>query len=748
MAIHPLLSPAEPEEDPFAGINPGVIDFPDKKTPLEDTYHQTLDIEPDHAARVLDLSGKLNQPPAFIDQNMDAAKTAASVPSSQYFADITKKYPMTAQHLSEPGTMAAAKDDIDNLTETENQVKEYGFAASMWRSLNSGLSRLNANVARVPAVAYDIAALPQNLIAKAIGKSDYQVGSPEWLMDNPIAKYYDDASAAFKTPDMDKSIIGQIGEGDYAGAGRTLAAQFVANAPNQVFLLAAALSGYGGAGLVAAGATQGASVNKTARDAGAEPAAGALDSLYQGIFEAAFERMGTLGVLKSWETQITRSFGRDSARKVFKDFSKSITYSFAAEGNEEFWTQVAQDFSDFATGVNPNAMKGTLARAVDAGILGGVSGVGLTAPAGTGSGFVRLAESRRTEQAQKAYLAMGKGAEASKLRERLPAAHRAFVDSVTRGTPIETISIPADKFDTYFQSKQIDSAVMAEELEVSDQWPAARETGADVVIPLSVWAEKMVGTEHYEALKDDIRFHPEDQTANEQRESADLIEKQVFEEADQAAKENPKSQESRDFIYNDLKAQIQATGQVDTKVAESQAKIGAAVITNLAAKQGIDPREFYEKGPIRITDATNKKKPESLKQAAFHGTPHDVDKFSLKNIGTGEGHQAYGWGLYFAGNKEVAEYYRDAIQNTKYFDEVNAQMSVLVKTMVSMKSQANTENTLIRKGLRRHRNTTGLCRRNRKSPREKFTKSISQRMSPTSTTTNLFLINRNQLRQR
>lgn len=46
---------------------------------------------------------------------------------------------------------------------------------------------------------------------------------------------------------------------------------------------------------------------------------------------------------------------------------------------------------------------------------------------------------------------------------------------------------------------------------------------------------------------------------------------------------------------------------------------------------------------------------------AFHGTPHKFDKFSLEAIGTGEGAQAYGWGLYFAGKRDIAEYYRDAL---------------------------------------------------------------------------------------
>ena len=43
---------------------------------------------------------------------------------------------------------------------------------------------------------------------------------------------------------------------------------------------------------------------------------------------------------------------------------------------------------------------------------------------------------------------------------------------------------------------------------------------------------------------------------------------------------------------------------------------------------------------------------------AWHGSPHKFDKFSLEKIGTGEGAQAYGHGLYFAESKRVANAYR------------------------------------------------------------------------------------------
>ena len=72
-----------------------------------------------------------------------------------------------------------------------------------------------------------------------------------------------------------------------------------------------------------------------------------------------------------------------------------------------------------------------------------------------------------------------------------------------------------------------------------------------------------------------------------------------------------------------------------------------------------------------------------LYQSAYHGSPHIFDRFSLDAIGTGEGAQAYGWGLYFAGRKEIAEHYRevlsseyrgDATFNGETFKEIKAKL--------------------------------------------------------------------------
>ena len=52
----------------------------------------------------------------------------------------------------------------------------------------------------------------------------------------------------------------------------------------------------------------------------------------------------------------------------------------------------------------------------------------------------------------------------------------------------------------------------------------------------------------------------------------------------------------------------------------------------------------------------------TLHQPVWHGTPHtNFEKFSMEHIGTGEGAQVYGHGLYFAGKQATGEYYRDQL---------------------------------------------------------------------------------------
>ena len=53
--------------------------------------------------------------------------------------------------------------------------------------------------------------------------------------------------------------------------------------------------------------------------------------------------------------------------------------------------------------------------------------------------------------------------------------------------------------------------------------------------------------------------------------------------------------------------------------------------------------------------------PMLLGHTAYHGSPHIFDKFMLEKLGTGEGAQMYGHGMYFAENPKVAKEYQNKL---------------------------------------------------------------------------------------
>jgi len=58
---------------------------------------------------------------------------------------------------------------------------------------------------------------------------------------------------------------------------------------------------------------------------------------------------------------------------------------------------------------------------------------------------------------------------------------------------------------------------------------------------------------------------------------------------------------------------------------------------------------------------------------AYHGSPYDFSKFDTAAIGTGEGAQAYGHGLYFADSEGVARSYRDNLSAPDPQFQINKQ---------------------------------------------------------------------------
>ena len=74
-----------------------------------------------------------------------------------------------------------------------------------------------------------------------------------------------------------------------------------------------------------------------------------------------------------------------------------------------------------------------------------------------------------------------------------------------------------------------------------------------------------------------------------------------------------------------------------------------------------------ESGPERVQGILDQFMPGgAIGHTVYHGSPHKFSRFDVSKIGSGQGAQTYGHGLYFAENPEVAETYRRQLQEAPF----------------------------------------------------------------------------------
>lgn len=95
------------------------------------------------------------------------------------------------------------------------------------------------------------------------------------------------------------------------------------------------------------------------------------------------------------------------------------------------------------------------------------------------------------------------------------------------------------------------------------------------------------------------------------------------------------------------------------------AEMGMGLLSPVAFKAAQKAGGLLARAEMKA--AENAAKPSTLRQAGqrgaivWHGSPHKFDKFDSSKIGTGEGAQAYGHGLYLAESPDVAKNYQAAL---------------------------------------------------------------------------------------
>jgi DNA repair protein RadC len=130
------------------------------------------------------------------------------------------------------------------------------------------------------------------------------------------------------------------------------------------------------------------------------------------------------------------------------------------------------------------------------------------------------------------------------------------------------------------------------------------------------------------------------------------------------------TQTTRIILYGNNN-EVEAVNDIKQRLTNLNIDLADYIIVNQTSP---DVRAYYQSagdlGLLRETEVkykTNENVNRVRLFGANHGSPHSFDKFNLAKIGTGEGNQAYGWGLYFTDKESIARSYANPEWTTNVY---------------------------------------------------------------------------------
>ena len=652
---------------------------------------------PERAAQIEQLSKKTKLPKEIVERNFEQVAKLPEADENDY-DKLIQTNPGLTEYLRDPNNYAMSKDDIQNIKKIEDNVQDYSMLSSAYDALYTGMGNVNASLAKTPAALLQFAYTPQNIIADYFNVPGLKVEIPSNWINNDLAKYYEEAAKAKAPPELSQSVIDELKSGNYSRAGRVAAVQAISNIPNFGLMMLGGMYSKA-AGLGVAGATSAASkLGENVERKDLTSTQKEVSAIATGTFEAAFENLGTFGVLKHWEEAIGKEFGKQVSKEWVKSFAKTLGYSIASEGNEEFWTQVAQDTTDHLLGVEKFTPEEIGKRSLEAGIGGAIFGFGMTSPTGALLGIHANRQKKDALLARDFHIALGDSIEASRSKQRLPEAAKKIVDTIVKNGPVQNVYISPEAIEQYYQKNDLNAVEQMQKADVLAEFEKAKEEGRDMKIPLSDFATKMA-PEHYKGLADDIKYDPTKASVNEAKAREEEIKndlKAIMDDVQKKEAELTPEQKAKQ-VKGEIAKQLEASG-----TDESQAILFEKFFQSLGEKTGQDPLEIYKEFPLFInpekvqineTDESigvyNQdnlksflkksvvKNEDGSPKVVYHGSKSKFDTFNFEKLG--ETGTSKGRGFYFTEDKSQASGYGGNVG--EYYLDINKPASLTDRTI-------------------------------------------------------------------
>ena len=576
---------------------------------------ETIDETPERTARALEIQKRTGIPKKFIDENFDeidrTARQADFEPKK-----YTKSNPKISEWLSRNPDYAPLIREDESVSAIEGMVR---VAENTIRSIGAAPSRAGSGLYGVAQAGADV------------------LGAD--TLSGFFSEQRKSAAAIAESIRGPMKDVGPLERAAYSG---------IESATQTALMLPAAiLSGSPAPLLYTMSAQTGGEAYGQARDKGRDVATSLGYGASQAVIGYATEMIpaskllgdliGNSGFVKTITNQLLAEIPGEQVATILQDL------------NEWAVLNPEQPFSSYLE-ERPSAAAQTLVATI-------VGTSAQTTVAYGGKKLVDHVEKRSAEKQAKVqedfFKALGENATNSKLRERLPDSYQEIIAELTKDGPVENVYAPVEFFQTHFSEQGIDPAQLAKELGIERQYQEAVNTGGKIAIPTAIYAKNLAPTEHNAVFAKELSFAADQMSARETEEFLKEAEKEKPEETD-------KFKESLDQAMTPIREQLNAIYPAD--IAEKNATVIEARLRARADRLGVDPQELMKQRPISITETEGSG---DLNQLAYHGSPHKFDKFSMGKIGTGEGAQAYGHGLYFAESPEVANEYAKTLGKAK-----------------------------------------------------------------------------------
>ena len=509
---------------------------------------------------------------------------------------LTLSSPGLAEWLKDEENYSVASDDLDHLQAMESHIRTAG-EPSLLEEFQAGVHEAKAGMYRMPELAAGIAALPGNLINKSVGLPQFDPRSI-YGGKRTMADYEQEQAAAigsYRPNDYDAEnmsraitsldplrIADQLTRLQEPGRGaKYLAHQIVRSVPQIIPTIIFSAMKYGTMGLGVMGGSSGAQAQKEALDKGIDPSMATTRGVGQGAFEVVGEGRAVTRILENASDAMMKRYGVEGVKAFGKQvdswlpLAKGLVKEGAVVGGGgELVTGAGQAIVDYATGVDPDALKPEklFPSLALQGISGVGMGVGFATPAGIAQGLSRVAVENKAKAGKDFFLKHGELHDAAKNTARIPEKQVGAEASMLKGTPHENVFVSKEAIDEYFQKANLDPAEEMSKAGFGDAYETAASTGGQIAVPLADFTAKMA-PEVRTALADHVAFLDQNGEVGQSVAESKAETKELKAEADKG--KPTETEADTESMLEGARAEIERTLVEDNGFTPSQAKTQA-----------------------------------------------------------------------------------------------------------------------------------------------------------------------------